>query len=267
MPEYMRNRIRTEYKTIRTLEGTQNPVVKRLVHVLGDAAQVYMEDAEEEPAQAAGQDTEAPAIVTPGNQPANRPRNVNGQQGRQLLLSVLAGQNNLRRAIVEQGNSLEMCRASLQRHDRTVNRLIRRIDNSPVRLLANANRQVPSPRRLNPASPQRINQRDNGLDPHAILAPTLRTLNQVWDEWIRGVGNNKAARYFTAAEQGRCKFKYSRRKIVWSIIEARVRANDDPGTVIQRIYDLCGHNKSVTAIIKSLRTHKAQGTLPLHLRA
>ena len=191
-----------------------------------------------------------------------------GQPNRQLLLAVLAGQNNLRRAITEQGNSLETCRASLQRHDRTVNCLIRRIDNSPVRLLgnANANRQIPSPRRLNPASPRRINQRDDGMDPHAVLAPTLRTLNQVWDEWIRGVGNNKPARYFMAAERGRCKFKYSRRKIVWSIIEARVRANDDAGTVIQRIYDLCGHNKSVTAIIKSLRTHKAQGTLPVHLR-
>ena len=129
----------------------------------GDAAQVYMEDAEPEPMQATGEQAAeeqqgAPAVVTPLN---NRPRNVMGQPNRQLLLAVLAGQNNLRRAITEQGNSLETCRASLQQHDRTVNRLIRRIDNSPVRLLgnANANRQIPSPRRLNPASPRRINQR------------------------------------------------------------------------------------------------------------
>ena len=49
--------------------------------------------------------TQNPAVVTP-----EQAQNINDQHGRELLLSVLAGQNNLGRAITEQGHSLETVR-------------------------------------------------------------------------------------------------------------------------------------------------------------
>ena len=114
MPQAMGDGIRKAYESICTLEGTENPVVKKLVHVSGDAAQVYMEDAKpitQEAGEPAGPEQQgAAAVVTPNN----CPRNVMGQPNRQLLLAVLADQNNLRHAITEQGASLESCQATLQ---------------------------------------------------------------------------------------------------------------------------------------------------------
>lgn len=47
----------------------------------------------------------------------------------------------------------------------------------------------------------------------------------LWDEYEYGVGGNKAAREFTPAERGKVKFKYSRRKIVWDVINNMCNRN------------------------------------------
>ena len=76
-------------------------------------------------------------------------------------------------------------------------------------------RQIPQAPRL---------QTDSHVDPTALLMPRPRTLYQLWDEYIRGIGNNKPAKYFTRAERGKFKFKYSRRKVLWDLIERLNRA-------------------------------------------
>eukprot|EP00977_Amphora_coffeiformis_P002632 scaffold505_cov179-Amphora_coffeaeformis.AAC.1 len=48
----------------------------------------------------------------------------------------------------------------------------------------------------------------------ATLAPHVRTLPQLWKEYQTGHGGRKPARDFNCTELGRCKFMYSRRKVL-----------------------------------------------------
>eukprot|EP00977_Amphora_coffeiformis_P012600 scaffold3148_cov183-Amphora_coffeaeformis.AAC.1 len=49
----------------------------------------------------------------------------------------------------------------------------------------------------------------------ATLAPHVRTLPQLWEEYQTGLGSQKPARDFNRTERGHCKFMYSRRKVLW----------------------------------------------------
>ena len=95
--------------------------------------------------------------------------------------------------------------------------------------------------------------------------PNPRTLHQLWEEFEHGVGNNKPAKYFTRAERGRYKFKYSRRKIIWDLIAARIRATDTAGMAIDKIYAAYGPSSSVTTIINNYGNDKKNGTIPHQL--
>ena len=86
----------------------------------------------------------------------------------------------------------------------------------------------------------------------------------LWDEYITGIGLNKPAKYFTRAERGTCKYKYSRRKIVWDVVDRLVRTGLPARDAIDRIYAHYGPNLSPTAIINSLRKDKKN--LPPMLR-
>ncbi len=68
------------------------------------------------------------------------------------------------------------------------------------------------------------------------LSPTPRTLHVLWQEYEFGIGGRKPARLFTPTDRGKVKFKYSRRKVVWDVIAARVRAGETAQVAIDRIY-------------------------------
>ena len=106
---------------------------------------------------------------------------------------------------------------------------------------------------------------DSHVDPTALLMPRPRTLYQLWDEYIRGIGNNKPAKYFTRAERGKFKFKYSRRKVLWDLIEQMNRAGISSSEAITRIHSHYG-NGSPTSIIDSIRKDRKNHTMPLSLR-
>ena len=52
----------------------------------------------------------------------------------------------------------------------------------------------------------------------AVLSACPRTLYELLDEYVIGIGGSKPAREFTATERGKCKYKYYRRKILWDHI-------------------------------------------------
>lgn len=266
MPQEMLTRIRTTYEAVRTLPQGLNPVEKVLISVTGNEAVVYMEEIEIEANLPAPQ-TPA-AVVTPTATPTATPtqqNNVNGQPNRQLLLSLMGSMNSLRRSFVEQTNSLESLKSNVRQQDRTMKRLVRKIDSEPLHMLQRAvRRQGQAVRGI--GQPQQMYQNDSNVDPRAILTPNPRTLHVLWEEYVSGVGSNKPAKFFTRAERGRVKYKYSRRKIFWSVVEPLVRANISATDAIERIYTHYGPNLSPTAIINALRQDKNKGSLPHTLR-
>ena len=96
----------------------------------------------------------------------------------------------MRREVTELKNAQESVRLGLSDVRRSLTRTIRRIDANPLRMMhqaANNNTRA----HQDPMSPQRL-QRDDACDRNAKLAPTLRTLEQLWLEWTHGIGGNKA---------------------------------------------------------------------------
>ena len=157
-----------------------------------------------------------------------------------------------------------------------MNQLVRRIDANPLQQLQRAARNrtrgglFPSARgrQAVPQTGQYNHQVDESFNPHAVLVPRLRTLHQLWEEYINGIGNNKPAKFFTRAERGRkeTKFIYSRRRIFWKLVEKHVNRNRAANDVIDMIYTLLGPNQSPSAIIMSIRHHTKHNTLPFQLR-
>ena len=143
--------------------------------------------------------------------------------------------------------------------------LTRRINSNPVNMFQRATvlpRQNQQHHNQH-LSPQRQNANVNS---NATLVPNVPYLQQLWQEYISGLGGRKAAKDFTAYERGQCKCKYSRRKIFWDVVVANVRANRLATDVIDHIYAYYGANQSVTTIINKLRKDKRQGTLSPSVR-
>ena len=113
-----------------------------------------------------------------------------------------------------------------------------------------------------------IDKVDTSFDPHAVLAPELRTLHQLWEEYINGTGNNKPAKFFTSAERGRneTKLKYCNKKVFWNLVEKHFKRGRAANDVINMIYTLLGPSLSPTAIIFAIRHYKKHNLMPLQLR-
>jgi hypothetical protein len=260
LPTDMLQRIRLAYSAVRTLDDAaeRSPVKKNLVVVTGHEAVVHMEDVEVEENP---QDNNTPnlpnnsAIVTPTRHDA-----VNGQPNRNLLLSVMGSVNSLRRVVTEYGSSIESMRGSINRQERTVRSLVRRIDANPLQQLQRAAQGRTTT--TAPASPRR--QVDSNRDPRAVLSENPRTLHQLWDEYEHGIGANKPAKHFTRAERGPCKFKCSRRKIFWDVVDCMVNRGVSSHDATEQICAHYGPGPSVTAIINKLRVDKRN--LPPTLR-
>lgn len=258
MPEPMCHAIREAYTTVHMLPEGNNPIQKRLLAITGGGAQVFMEDI-------GGNDKENPqAPPAQGNNTPNHD-NLNGQSNRQLLLSLMNQMSAVRNSITQQGSTMEVFRATLTNQKRTLRSLVRRLDANPLHQLQRANQRARAG--AEPRSPPRALQVDGHIDPRAVLQPSIRTLQGLWEEYIHGIGHNKPAKYFTSGERGRrqTKFKYSRRKIFWTLVERLVARGHSSHDVIARIYTAYGP-RSPTDIINAIRNDKRNNTLPFMLR-
>ena len=94
---------------------------------------------------------------------------------------------------------------------------------------------------------------DRGSRPKpAKLSRCPRSLYDLWKEYEVGLGGCKAAKDFTRAERGDNRHVYSKRNHVWKLIGGMVRAGHSSDVAIDKIYDVYGHNTSVTDIIKRI---------------
>ena len=264
MPHGLWSRIVQAYEPIATLRDGANPIAKVLQVVNGRDAQVFMDSVE--PMDVDGQNSQnnaqntqvdhgAPWVVTPTT------RRPTGNSDA-VMMSVLAGQQRSIGAINNLQASFEALKVEVRSQGSSLRRLGQRIDRNPVNLIRNANAQARRNQGL-PVVP--VEQQVANANSSATLHPSPRTIQLLWQEWMEGIGGRKAAKDFTREERGRCKCKYSRRKIVWDLIQTQVNANRMATDVINQIYSHYG-GLSVTAIINRIRKDKNDGTLPATLR-
>ena len=103
---------------------------------------------------------------------------------------------------------LQLFSNRVDHHFTTLHRNIQRIAMQPAR---------PVGRNARAAAAEHIADA-NQAGPAATLLPHPRSIHSLWTEYEFGIGGRKAAKDFTAAERGRVKYTYHRRKVVWDAV-------------------------------------------------
>jgi hypothetical protein len=67
-----------------------------------------------------------------------------------------------------------------------------------------------------------------GPDERAELTPRPKSLPELWQEYMFGIGDRKPAKDFSKVERGKYRHMYCRRKLVWDCIERHVRCGYTP---------------------------------------
>ena len=84
-------------------------------------------------------------------------------------------------------------------------------------------------------------------------------LHVVWNDYERGVGGNKPAKYFTKTVCGRVKHMYYRRLVLWKGVEKMIARGTICDTAIESIYYVYKPLQKVTAILDAIRINERNG--------
>ena len=115
-------------------------------------------------------------------------------------------------------------------------------------------------------SPARPIRQTIGNTQSATLSAHPRTLYELWDEYVVGIGGRKPAREFTAKDRGRLKYKYYRRKKLWDLVCELTRGGLTHHVAIDRVYQVYGRRNSVTNIIAAIKRDGKNNFIPPLLR-
>jgi hypothetical protein len=246
VPIQIQERIHTAYTDeIRgTLQENENPVQKIPLVLFEVEGVLHIEEAEILETEEHGRGT--------GTVAAGR-----NHRDTQLISGLYARVNELQRTTNSMKHEITGTRAETKEGFRQVNRSLNRICNQ-------AGRRV-----IEGAQARRIDMTAQNIpadrirDNNARLCRGPKTLHQLWDEWANGIGGMKASRLFTAAERGRVRHLYSKRKIFWDKICEMVRAGYLAEVAIDKVYDAYGDGESVTYILRQMQKDKrARGGHP-----
>ena len=239
MADVVRNRVREGFNLIRGEDhpAEYNPVQKIPLQIYRIENMVHIDELLPEMDQAGGANAELFAA-----------QGVHAQ--RELMQNVLLQLHHVNQRQAELANQLEAGMGALRVHFgenfQIINRNVRRIGIMPPRAIGAAQQAAQQ------QQPDRMGE----------LSPFPRNLFTLWTEYMYGVGGRKPAKDFTAAERGRQRHKYCRRKVVWEIIGRLVRAGYTAEAAIGRIHQSYGHNLSVTKIIDRIKRDKRRGGHP-----
>lgn len=187
-------------------------------------------------------------------------RRVRRRMDKQEVRMLSSQVKHLRREVAD-------VRAERTRQDEKVHRRLDQINNNVLRLCqAPARRVVPAPAN-NPAAPSESNNIGNAGTGDERRVPTLsrlpRTLHDLWFEWEFGFAGKKPARLFTAAERGKVKHTFYKRKFFWNKCAEMVRCGMTADRACDKIYEVYGQSLSVTNILEQLkRDHITRGGHP-----
>jgi hypothetical protein len=210
---------------------------------------------------------QGPSSIQRLNQRLLQNNQASGDQLQNWMLQLQSGFLSLRRENVEIRNDIAGILQAMDRGFNIINGNVRRAALQPAR-------RVPRPPGGGAAGAD-----EGGEDlERALLLPALamtnpatlmpnpRSLYDLWNEYLHGVGGRKPARLFSETERGQVKFKYSRRKVIWDVIRNLVSLGHSSQRAIDMIYNVYGPQTSVTEIINRLRRDKNNGSLNPNLQ-
>ena len=240
MSQAMRDRITQAY--LPTHPGIQQPVERIPLAIYRIQDTLMIDKIQQQPQQNGGdRDGHAVSVAAPNN-----------QNWQSMLVNLQRIQQEQAQHHQQAMNSIAGLRLWCRDQFRTVNNNIRAFGGT---IQGGFVRQQPH----NQARRRQLTDPDlqvqEGTLP-ATLAPTPRTLAELWEEYQFGIGGRKPAKDFDRNERGNrhhgIKQKYYRRKFVWYTIEELIRRGDTRNAAINKIRDAYGWRCSVTQIINFL---------------
>ena len=255
LPDEMVEHIKAAYESVRTIPDNQNPVKKVEQVVSGHNAQVFIESIESTDDDNNAQGHSNTVADPPPSQSRRRRQHDDG-----MLHAILAQGQRQQQSINGLNQRFDSVDAQLRTQGQILRRVANRIDSNPVGMLQRA-----AARQVTQQPAATTEEREANIHSTATLAPNVRSLEMLWQEWIQGIGTRKAAKDFTAIERGKCKHKFCRRKIVWDLMARHVRAGRMITDVITDIH-ASYPTLSVTGIINAMRKDRDNNTIPVRLR-
>eukprot|EP00536_Pseudo-nitzschia_multiseries_P007999 jgi/Psemu1/19281/gm1.19281_g len=131
--------------------------------------------------------------------------------------------------------------AQLNRQNKTIESILWHIAAAPVRQVGGVITLGGQPTWLGTLRAQ----------PPALLGDCPRPLAVLWDEYVNGIGGRKPAREFSRHDLGVNRYKYTRRLVVWKVIQKLLDRGLNLATTISQIHSVY-ENVSMTLIINQL---------------
>ena len=267
--EAFRHTIKTELNEILTASGIDverenyNPIRRVPVIVSGDQGSVFIDaifDEEEDEQAGAGGGGAAGAAGGGGGgvaRAAAGARPPSGMNAQIMALHSLATQ--VRREVHEIKLAQAGDRTWMQRTFGIVNTNMRRLEVTAAlgrRVVPHGDGNGNDDANLAATGLQNLARAAN-----ASLSPCPRSLYDLWNEYIHGIGGRKPASQFSHGERGKSKHRYFRRNVIWKMVLKMVNSGLSSDAAIDRIYAVYGAQMSTTKIINGIIADKKNGRL------
>ena len=247
VPSVLHESVQQEYFRIHQRELQENPVEKVALVAHGSDGEVFLDEVTEA-------ETQGPSVGGEAH--------LNDENRVRLAGTSERSATHQLRAIQSQLSSLKASLVSLQER---VIAMECNLGNKMTGLQRNVKRLADAPgRRIRPPSGVSF-----GLDGDTRIERGLsalpRTLYDLWDEYTVGLEGRKPAKLYTPQERGRCKHKYSRRKVVWDKIQELIQVGYTSHVAIDMILDHYGRDNTTTGIINLMKQNRKYNAYPAHL--
>jgi len=129
------------------------------------------------------------------------------------------------------------------------------------RQLASVNKNIQRLQLMAPTTTRRVNNNAGAAGgaaapqqgrPNVQLSKRPKDLYSLWTEYTHGLGGLKAAKEFTPVERGVVKQKYYRRKAFWDVVATHVDAGYTAPVAVDLVYQVYGRSLSVTMVINKM---------------
>ena len=247
-PSFLLNSIHENYNRLHNKELNTNPVERIALMAHGCDGEVFLDEIIEE--------SRDPQDPQPGNRVLRNDEahsHITGMSERSAadrLRGMQSQLSSLKASVLSLEEKMLANDAIVDRKLTSIQRGVQRLNDSPGRRIRASGTAVHV-------------GRDDRLETDLSRLP--KTLYDLWDEYTVGLEGHKPAKLYTSTERGRCKYKYTRRKVVWSKVEELVLGGHTAHAAIDMILDHYGKEKSVTQVINLMRKDRVNKSYPQHL--
>ena len=247
-PSFLLNSVHENYHRLHNKELDTNPVERIALMAHGCDGEVFLDEIIEE--RRDPQDPQPGNRVLRNDEAHSHITGMSEQSAADRLRGMQSQLSSLKASVLSLEEKMLANDAIVDRKLTSIQRGVQRLNDSPGRRIRASGTAVHV-------------GRDDRLETDLSRLP--KTLYELWDEYTVGLEGRKPAKLYTSTERGRCKYKYTRRKVVWSKVEELVLGGHTAHAAIDMILDHYGKEKSVTQVINLMRKDRLNKSYPQHL--